>query len=92
MKLNSFFNILLKSLVYTPIFTDKNIEPVPQEVLDFEAKVRPGFGDKGKGVSLPQTEEDIKEQMKHHSFNKYVSDVISLKRVIRHFQFCENIN
>ena len=64
------------------IFFSANDEPVPEEVLAFEAKVRPGLGDKGKGVSLPkeQTEEDIKEQMKHHSFNKYVSDVISLKR------------
>ena len=45
-------------------------------------KVRPGLGNNGKGVSLPkeQTEEDIKEQMRQHSFNKYVSDVISLKR------------
>ena len=75
------------------IFTDKNIEPVPQEVLDFEAKVRPGYGDKGKGASLPQTEEDIKEQMKYHSFNKKVSDVISLQRVIKHnFLSLESIN
>ena len=59
----------------------KEPEPVPQEVLDFEAKVRPGLGEKGRGVTLQeQTEDHIKENMKHHSFNKYVSDVISLKR------------
>jgi hypothetical protein len=55
---------------------------VPSDVLDFEAKVRQGLGDRGSGVSLPkeQTDEDIQAQMKKHSFNKYVSDVISLKR------------
>ena len=59
-------------------------------------KVRPGLGEHGKGVSLPkeQTEEDIKENMKLHSFNKYVSDVISLKRELpdtRHHT-CRQIN
>ena len=47
-------------------------------------------------MSLPkeQTEEDIKENMKLHSFNKYVSDVISLKRELpdtRHHT-CRQIN
>ena len=58
------------------------ITDVPVEVLQFESKVRLGLGENGKSVSLPneQTEENIKEQMKEHSFNKYVSDVISLKR------------
>ena len=56
-------------------------QDVPQEVLDFEAQVRPGLGAYGKGVTLEeQTEDDIKELMKQHSFNKLVSDVISLKR------------
>ena len=49
--------------------------------MDFEAQVRPGLGAYGKGVTLEeQTEDDIKELMKQHSFNKLVSDVISLKR------------
>ena len=57
-------------------------EPVAQEVLDFEAQVRPGLGDYGRAVVLSdeQTDEDIKGLMKDHSFNKFVSDVISLKR------------
>ena len=44
--------------------------------------MHPGLVEHGKGVSLPkeQTEEDIKENVKLHSFNKYVSDVISQKR------------
>ena len=58
------------------------ISDVPEAILDFEAKVRDGLGENGRSVSLSkeQTEDDIKDQMKHHSFNKYVSDVISLKR------------
>jgi len=76
--------------------TLKDLGDVPAEVLEFEAKVRPGLGEHGKGVSLPkeQTEEDIKENMKLHSFNKYVSDVISLKRELpdtRHHT-CRQIN
>lgn len=54
---------------------------IPDEVLKFEALVRPELGVNGKGVVIPdQSEDDIKENMKHHSFNKYVSDLISLKR------------
>ena len=57
-------------------------EPVPQDVLNFEAQVRPGLGSYGRPVILEgeQTDEDIKALMKEHSFNKLVSDVISLKR------------
>ena len=56
-------------------------ENVPKEVLDFEAQVRVGLGAYGKAVVLEeQSEDDIKELMKKHSFNKQVSDVISLKR------------
>ena len=60
----------------------ETIVPDPHELLDFEAKVRPELGLNGAGVSLPkeQSHADIQNQMKLHSFNKFVSDVISLKR------------
>lgn len=70
---------------------------IPKEVLDFEARVRPGMGENGKPVTLDkseQTAEDIKDQMKAHSFNKYLSDLISLKRDLpdtRH-QSCRRID
>ena len=55
---------------------------VPQIVKDFENQVVPGLGDLGRGVSLPreQTQDDIKDQLKKYSYNKYVSDKISVRR------------
>jgi len=61
--------------------TDESSE-VPQIVKDFESLVVEGLGDHGRGVSLPkeQTADDIKDQLKKFSYNKFVSDKISLKR------------
>ena len=55
---------------------------IPQQVLEFEGLVRPGLGEDGKEVRLPQeqTSDDIKAQMKSYSYNKYVSDRISVRR------------
>ena len=57
---------------------------IPQEVLKFEGLVRSGLGDNGRGVVLSeeQTKEDISGQMKLYAYNKYVSDRISVRRLL----------
>jgi len=59
-------------------------EELPQIVREFEDRVVPGLGDGGRGVSVPreQTSDDIKAQLKQYSYNKYVSDKISVRRTL----------
>ena len=58
-------------------------EDLPKIVRDFEDLVVPGYGDFGKGVSLrEQSQEDIQAQLKKYSYNKHVSDKISLRRTL----------
>ena len=59
-------------------------EEVPLPILKFEGLVRPGLGDNGRGVVLSeeQSQSDIKAQMKSYSYNKYVSDRISVRRLL----------
>jgi len=58
-------------------------EELPKIVRDFEDLVVPGYGDFGKGVSLrEQSQEDIQAQLKKYSYNKHVSDKISLRRTL----------
>ena len=69
---------------------------IPQQVLEFEGLVRPGLGEDGKEVRLPQEQssDDIKAQMKSYSYNKYVSDRISVRRLLpdtRH-QDCRSLH
>ena len=69
---------------------------VPRLVLEFEGLVRPGLGENGRGVVLSQeqTNDDIKAQMKLYSYNKYVSDRISVRRLLpdtRH-QDCKSLD
>lgn len=71
-------------------------DDVPRQVVQFESLVRKGLGANGKGVSLPneQSANDISDQLKAHAFNKFVSDVISLKRELpdtRHME-CRGID
>lgn len=57
---------------------------VTQQILAFEAMAVPGLGDGGEAVELPeQSQEDIDEQLKLYSFNKYVSDKISIMRTVK---------
>ena len=69
---------------------------IPQQLLKFEGLVRPGLGDSGKEVHLPQEQSsaDIETQMKLYSFNKFVSDKISVRRHlpdVRHEE-CKTLN
>ena len=59
-------------------------DEVPRQVLEFEGLVRPGLGENGRGVVLSQeqTGSDIQAQMKLYSYNKYVSDRITVKRLL----------
>ena len=59
-------------------------EEVPQPILKFEGLVRPGLGENGRGVVLSeeQNQADIAAQMKSYSYNKYVSDRISVRRLL----------
>ena len=63
---------------------DEDIGEAPQLVLKFEGLVRPGLGDNGRGVVLSQEQssKDIQAQMKSYSYNKYVSDRISVRRLL----------
>ena len=77
-------------------FIEDDYLEVPQKVLAFEGLVRPGLGDHGKGVHLPQEQSsaDIQAQMKSYSYNKYVSDRISVRRLLpdtRHRE-CRSLN
>lgn len=69
---------------------------IPQQLLKFEGLVRPGLGDSGKEARLPQEQSsaDIETQMKLYSFNKFVSDRISVRRHltdVRHEE-CKTLN
>lgn len=59
-------------------------EEIPQQILKFEGLVRPGLGENGRGVVLAeeQKQADIAAQMKSYSYNKYVSDRISVRRLL----------
>ena len=65
------------------VTSDENDDmEMPQQLLEFEGLMRPGLGDSGKGVRLPQEQSsaDIQTQKKLYSFNKFVSDRISIRR------------
>ena len=59
-------------------------EETPEQILKFEGLVRPGLGENGRGVHLSdeQTRDDIAAQMKSYSYNKYVSDRITVRRLL----------
>ena len=64
---------------------DNEVEDeIPRQVLEFEGLVRPGLGENGRGVVLSQeqTGSDIQAQMKLYAYNKYVSDRITVKRLL----------
>ena len=89
-------NIKIPASVEKVSLNEDDYLEVPQQVLEFERLVRPGLGDHGKGVHLPQEQSstDIKAQMKLYSYNKYVSDRISVRRLLpdtRH-QDCRSLH
>ena len=81
-------NELLRTNSKLPVAVEKvdmlDNGEVPQQILKFEGLVRPGLGENGRGVVLSQeqTHADIQGQMKSYSYNKYVSDRISVRRLL----------
>ena len=75
---------LLRTNSKMPVAVERVEEETPEQILKFEGLVRPGLGENGRGVHLSdeQTRDDIAAQMKSYSYNKYVSDRISVRRLL----------